>query len=304
MNPFLRIFLFLLLSVNAFSQTKTIQIETKRNADKSVDFYYNKSEPGSFLLSIKFKKLDNASSRDYQDVVKGIGGKIFSLQPINKNYGIGYSYTYSYIRGVINPNVDSLYVYILPFEKGKSVSVIESNFLGSSYFGSDSPKNWKAYHFKGIDCDTAFATRKGLVVKVIDNFENDTLSYYTSKQNEIVVEHQDGTFARYTGFQKNGIFVENGQTVYPYTSLGILIKNTNSESELGFMVYFLTDSITEPDPKQTLNNQTSRNEFLTPLFYTSEGKQKLQNRSSYIVDFDDSTLFLEYTKRELKKMRK
>lgn len=304
MNSLLRIFLLLLISTNVFSQTKTIQIETKRNADKSVDFYYKKSEPGSFLLSIKFKKLDNSSSRDYLEVVKSSGGKIFSLQPINKNYGIGFSYTYTYIRGDINPNIDSAFVYILPFRKGKSILVTESNFIGSSYFGSDSPKNGKAYYFKGIDCDTAFAARKGLVVKVTDDFENDTLSYFTSKQNEILIEHQDGTFARYTGFQKNGIFVETGQMVYPQTSLGIVNKNTNSESKLGFMVYFLISSGFDLKSTQTLNNQTSNHEFITPLFYTSEGTQKLQNRTSYTVDFDDATLFMEYTKRELKKMKK
>ena len=50
---------FLFIALNAFTQTKTIEIEYQRNKDHSVDFFYKKSEPGSYLLSLKFKNVKN-----------------------------------------------------------------------------------------------------------------------------------------------------------------------------------------------------------------------------------------------------
>ena len=116
-------------------------VKQKRNPDNNVDFYFEKSEPGSFLLSVKFKSVFNSHVADYLGVVKAGSGKFLSLRPIAKNNPISFSYSYSFIRGIPNPKVDSSFIYAFPFAKGKTVLVNELNyfllfflFLGLRFF--------------------------------------------------------------------------------------------------------------------------------------------------------------------------
>lgn len=293
----------IIFNLNVFSQAETIAVWHERNSDNSVDFYFEKSEPGSFLLSVKFKSVDNSYTDDYLGVVKLNSGKVLSLRPIVKYNPISFSYTYSFMRGVLNPKVDLSFVYVFPFAKGKMVLVNELNYLGRSHMNNEKPKNWKAYQLVSFDTDTIFASRKGLVVKVIDDFELDTVNYFLSEKNEILVEHSDGTFASYSGFKKNNLFVEKGQVVYPQTPLGISEKDKDSNiSRLIFKINFLIDS--DSKSNETLISRRGRYEYLTPLFYTSEGKAKLEPRTSYTVDFDEDILLYEFTKKEIRKYRK
>lgn len=308
----LSIIAFFFITLNAYTQTKTIEIEYQRNKDHSVDFYFKKSEPGSYLLSLKFKNVVNNYSPDYLGVISGSSGKITTLKPFNINNGISFSYSYSYIRGIPNPKVDAAFTYLLPFSKGNKVLVRELNFIGSTQFGNESPKNWKAYQLISFDNDSVFASRKGLVIDVIDQYEMDTTSYFTSKKNEVLVEHVDGTYGSYSGFEKNGIFVEKGQMIYPQTPLGILgksistlkidgeIKNA-SISKLNFKIYFLIDA--SENRNETLYNQKSRFEYITPIFYTTGGNQILKKNSYYTADYDENILVFELTRKELKKRK-
>lgn len=309
----LSIFFLLLISINASTQTKPIEIEYKRNTDKSVDFFFKKNEPGSYYLMLKFKNLTNAYPSDYLGVVKGYGGKIISLKPSNPKDGISFSYTYSYFRGIPNPKIDSSFIYLLPFSKDKKVLINEMNFLGTTHFGNELPKNWKAYQFLAFDTDTAFASRKGLVVDLIDYYETDTTSYFTSKKNEVIIEHADGSFASYQGFNKNEIFVQKGQTILPQAPLGVLRKiiiplDAKEKSygaylaKLNFKLYFLID--TDLKVNETLNNHKSRFEYISPYFYTSDGIMKLQNKTNYTVDFNEKTLLFEFSRKELKNRKK
>lgn len=299
MRNLLILFSLLLLNLLAFGQKAVIKLETRVNPDKSVDIYYDKTEPGSYTVSIKFKKLENAYSADYVGVIKSSLGKLYSLQPINKNNGIGLSYSYTYFRGEVNPKVDTSFVYLLPFNKGKSTFVDELNYLGTTIFGNELPKNWKSYQFISFDSDTIYAARKGLVVNVIDGNDYDTISYFTDKKNEVLVEHSDGSWASYKGLSKNAIFVSKGQTVYPQTPIGILGNREGKQiNKLLFSVFFLTDA--DDKPNETLLNKKSRYQFITPLFYTSEGILTVTPRTYYTADYTEAILTKEFTKKELK----
>jgi len=299
MRNLLILFSLILLNLLALGQKAVIKLETRVNPDKSVDIYYDKTEPGSYTVFIKFKKLDNAHSADYVGVVKSSIGKLYSLQPINKDAGIGLSYSYNYFRGELNPKIDSTFTYLLPFEKGKSAYVDESGYLGKTFFGNELPKNWKSYQFTSFDTDSIFTSRKGLVVNVIDEYEYDSISYYTSKKNEVLVEHSDGSLTWYLGFSKNGIFVKKGQMVYPQTPLGVLGNREGKQiNKLFFSVYFLVDADTKTN--ETLKNKRSRYQYITPFFYTQEGLLKITPRTYFTADYTEAILTKEFTKKELK----
>ncbi len=282
-------------SLTVFAQSRALSVEYKRNKDGSYDFYYKKNDPGSFTLTVKLSKLKNTQSSGYNGIVKGSYGKLFKLRPIHDKVPISFSYTSSYIRGAVNPKVDKDFVYIFPFGKGKTVDVDEHDNLGEKYFDKTAPKNWKSYAFKLPSSDTVYAARKGVVVDVINLYQPDTLNNYRymRKRNRILIEHADGTFVSYSGFIKDKIFVRVGETVYPQTPLGTLDRYDARETYyLSFMVYFLTRE----------NNRTaSKREYLTPWFYTSEGKLQLASGEEYTVDFNNEILTQELTRREKKK---
>ena len=295
------------INIDLYAQQRTISVEYKRNDDKSYDFYYRKKDPGSFLLNVKLSKLKNTQSSGYKGVVKGSYGKLFKLRPIHDNTSISFSYTSSYIRGVPNPKVDKAFVYALPFGKGKTVDVNELTNLGETYFGEAPPKNWKAYEFKLPSSDTVYAARKGLVVEIVNLYRADTLNTYnyTRKTNRILIEHSDGTLASYSGFMKDKIIVRKGQTIYPQTPLGILGRYDNRNTySLRFSIYFLSNTNLGVKRKKNAPDPKSRYEYITPYFYTPEGKSNLIPGRKYTVDFNDVLLTHELSKREIKKLRK
>ena len=148
--------------------------------------------------------------------------------------------------------------------------------------------------------------RKGIVVKITNEYKADTLleKRFTSKRNSIVIEHSDGTYASYTGFKKDSIFVELGQIAYPQTKLGIIDVFNNGQYRLSFSIYYLINNNLDFKEKQTLKNVKSRNKFLTPYFSTEHGIIKLTPNKKYIVAFNEPILFKELTKREKKKYKK
>lgn len=286
----------------ALGQSKEVDIRYVVNSDNSVDFFYDKDHPGSYTVSVDFSNLTNASYSDFPRVIKGASGKLFTLKPLNIDRGIGFSYNYTYIRGKLNPKVDNSFTYLLPFGKGTKTFVQELRNLNQVLFGRKLPTEWKAYQFTTSDTDTVRAIRKGLVIEVVDEYELDTISSYTSKKNIISIEHPDGTIAEYRGFLKSEILVKPGDTVYPHTRLGLIGKPTDShDNKLNLMIFFLTDDDIHGRARSNVYNYESMYQFITPDFYSSKGKIKLSNNNSYTVDVKTDMVTAEMTKKEIKK---
>jgi len=216
------------------------------------------------------------------------------------------SYRHTYIRGVYNPKVDEDYVYTLPFKKGKMISARETSNLSNKYFSAELPQNWKSFVFKTKETDTVVAARKGIVIKVEKGYKMDTISNFTSKTNYVIIEHKDGTIARYSGFSKNGVFVREGQKVYPQSFLGVFnSKNKKGNTSLiHFNVSYLTNIKIDENLKKKLKDKKSRSTFLNPNFLTTDGILKLKNKQQYTVDITEDIFLSEFTRREKKKYKK
>ena len=294
------------ITFQLFGQTNKIELSYQRNKDNSVDFYYKKNAPGTYTIKLQFKQLSNANASDFTTEIVGSYGLLTSLRPINKQQGIGFSYTYSYILGTVNPSkLDSLFVYVLPFKTGSEIQVQNMYYLNEAYFGSEKPINWKAFEFIAPEQDTVYAIRKGIVVDLKDNFELDSISHFTSNLNSILIEHLDGTYALYSGFSKKGIFVKLGEMVYPHSAVGILRdKKTNYLKTLRLVIYYNTAKGIENYKHLTLSTQNTTFKGINPFFQTSEGAVQLYPIKKYKVIFNDELFFKEFSKREIKKYLK
>ncbi|MDC0176843.1 M23 family metallopeptidase [Polaribacter sp.] len=295
-----------ILSISIHSQKKKIEIKYERKSDRSIDFYYKKNVPGSYYLTLKFDNLENChSSKIYKKVVKYDSGSLFTLEPSNKNKGISFSYKIKYIIGNPKPEINENITYVLPFKTGKFVKIVEASNVGEKYFGSKKPVDWKSFIVYSNQPDTIYSMRKGIVVKIIDKYENDEKfkKTYTSKRNRILIEHKDGTYATYKGFDKNQIFVKLGQKVYPHTILGKLEKFNKTNYRLDFNTFHYLENLLE-DTENTLKKRNHKTKYLNPKFYIDNVVKKIESRQNYNVSFNEGIKLQEFSRREKKKYEK
>lgn len=298
--------IFYFLTIASYAQERELTINVKTNPDKSVTFSTELINPGSYTIILNFKDLNNSSTvGDNVYKVKYNGQSFLTLKPNNKDQGIGYSYTYSYIRGELNPKYDKEFVYTLPYTNGKKVRAGESSFVNATYFGATTPADWKAYRFYTSQSDTVTAIRKGTVVSVKDIYVMDESGKqaYTSQVNEIIIEHADGSLATYRGFRK-GIYVKLAQVVFPGTPLGVSSNNSGSGQ---FNISLLLTYLQSVDfaKKQEIKESKSMYGFITPYFYSLvNGKEILISNQTYTVVSSPEISQKEMTKKELKNVLK
>ncbi len=259
---------------------------------------------GSFYVVTKFNKLTNSLDRKIAKVVSGRQGRLASLKPIDPKKWIDYSYTYRSMRGNPNARIDKDFTYILPFKKNTEVYVRSLYNLGK-HFNEEKPKNWTAYQFYTKGEQQVVAVRKGLVVKVVDEFQTDTTQIFSFKRskNEVLIEHSDGSLASYKGLKRGSITVKEGQTVKPNDVLGSSDRyDKKGKFEIRFCIYYL-------DKKGvwdigTKGKKAKLYAYIKPLFYTPKGKSFLEMRKMVIAACTEEIIMEEFSRREKKKYLK
>lgn len=289
----------------AGAQEQALILESKRNENQSVDFSYRKTDPGTFTVVVNFNTLTNASNPGTSFTARDYSGRLFSLTPTTKEQGIGYGYSVFYIRGKLKPKYDPNFIYLLPYKNEAKVQVAEVGFLGAAYFGDTTPEDWKSYRFYTTDQDTVTAIRKGVVVDIKDLYETagDNGVSYTSKTNDLIIEHTDGTLASYRGFKKGSFTVKLGQTVFPGTSLGLNSRyDGNGRYNVSIMLTYLKSSDLE-NRSTSITKSKSFYGFITPHFLTADNADEmLVSQKIYMATSTPEVVQKEMTKKELKQL--
>ena len=300
--------LILLLFIPYVIFAQDFKIEHKVNDDKTVDFSYKKLSPNSVTVIVNFSFLENSlNPTNIVEKVSKPEGRLFSLKPINNEQNIGFNYSYSFFNHKVNPRIDKDFVYILPYKKEIQMYVEELSYLGSTYSDKEEPKGWKSYSFSSNEVQQIFPVRKGVVVEVIRDFDIDTTKTFTyySKMNSVKIEHSDGTIAMYSGFNKNKIYVNIGDLVYPnYNILGeTVLYDKRKKYRINFSLYYYSTKNGVKLSNLFQNNQIE-NVYVTPTFYQNGESVKLKKDSFYESDYNDKTLFQNFSKRQIKKYKK
>jgi murein DD-endopeptidase MepM/ murein hydrolase activator NlpD len=103
---------------------------------------------------------------------------------------------------------DTSFVYQLPFEAGKAYTLIQGYYSGFSH------KNRAALDFKMKRGTKICAARNGIVVRVREDSDQGGLNKkYLPYANNVVIQHEDGSWSGYWHIQKNGALVNVGDTV-------------------------------------------------------------------------------------------
>lgn len=293
---------FMILTIlfkDANAQDLPIKISIDRRMDNSVDFNYEKRTYGSWFISVELSNLRNAESNGCSTIICGNAGRLFTLKPKDPKQGIGFSYTYMYLQGKPNPNINEDVVYQLPFKKGTKINVNSLGYLGNEV-GVAAPKTWKAFQFITEKEEVVVAVRRGLVIEVINEPLSETADDFSFFINEIIIEHKDGTLAKYSGFKAGSIRVKQGETVYPNSELGYAGKyDSENRCQIGLFLFYLnTRDLFNIKTDVERANQYG---YLNPVFCYEGGKSVLLMNNNYVADCSDEIITQEFTKREKKK---
>ena len=301
------IWLIIFLSFQySFSQNHVV-LRTERNQDNSVDVFYSKDVPGNYCIYLNFTSYENTLTPEHKFIIDDYEGKLFTLKPTNKDKYIQFSYNYTYKRGIPNPKLDSTFVYLLPFKNNCCMKVWYLTNLGAKYFHQEEPKNWNAFQFICNKTDTICSARKGIVVSVVADYSVDTtqLVTYSSNRNTILVEHKDGTFAKYEGFDKDKIFVKQGSLVLPNQPLGVLSQYDKSGTyQLRFSVYYLIEPKIDNSSDNSDKKRKMDYNYVNPYFQTTDGLLRLAQNKKYTTQITEDVIVKELSARELKKRNK
>ena len=301
------ILLLLFIPLISFGQKNIIDVDYVINNDNSVSFNYKKNVVGSYLLILEFSNLSNTrAQRRVSKILKNNSGSLFlKLKPINEENSIGFQYRTMYFKGSVNSKVNEDYPYILPFNKGDKITPRDLYSIENRYLNEEVPEGWKSYSFTFNEKKEVKAIRKGIVIEIKGTYTPDysiEASFY-SEQNSISIEHIDGTVATYKGFDKNTIQLKEGETVYPQTTLGQLVKYDKRDI---YRLYLTLYSYTTKDNISLFNLNSSDDygiTYLTPKFYVRNSLEILKDNNEYLVDFDEKTQFKEMRKKEIKKFK-
>jgi murein DD-endopeptidase MepM/ murein hydrolase activator NlpD len=111
---------------------------------------------------------------------------------------------------------DSSPVYLLPFEKGNKV------FLIQAYESKMSHKGERALDFKVRKGTPVCAAREGIVIAAREDSDKGGLKPENlSDGNYISIQHKDGSVAHYWHLKKDGVLVNAGDTIKAGQLIGV-----------------------------------------------------------------------------------
>lgn len=300
----LKLFTLFCFGFNTYGQIEGVRVTYTRNPDNSCDFYYQKSSPGTYHLIVKFESLKNTDKYFYEGNIKENSGFIFKLKPIKPEKKIKFICEPYYIKGNPKPDIDKNFKYLLPFKKGENISIWSIMTLMSELTEGDNHYAGFLNFSESNQNQSIHAMRKGIVIEIDNNHDFDPKSFdiYYEKRNFIIIEHEDGTYAKYAGFKKDAINVKIGQTVLPTDYLGYLEKSVDKQYHLFFDIYYrayVNDVF--PDKKKDLNKRITKK--LNPFFQTNKGLIALDDKKyesqDYTVTTPENIIKQELTKKEL-----
>ena len=278
-----------------------LKLETKRNADESVNILAKTYSPGTFGIVMEFTGLTNTSHPRWSYASVRGSGTVATLRPLSSEQGVGYSYVYTYNRGRANPRHSASVTYRLPFSAGKTCLCNTLSYLWEDI--RDRPEEWHPWMFHMEKGDTVFAMRKGRVVDIHDGEDpvsDSAVVSYSSHSNKMIIEHEDGTLAYYNVLEKNSFMVKVGDIVYPDTPLALAGSFDKIYYQVRVNVRMLRVDFGKMSDSGDLSDALYYSD-INPVFMTEKGPAALIPKESYKSVVTVDIVEAEMTKKEIKK---
>lgn len=291
-----RLFAYLIFII-IFTTQSFAQIEvTTQYRDNDVVFDASSMQYGTYTLVLKFTELRGyrGSIGDSKVIIgQGNNSSIYRLTSEGGNSPY-YRYSYTYYRGKYNskPNLD--YPYLLPATTGKSLGIARFENMNYKYGKTDNDTDsilGIVFNYRGID--TVCAIRSGQIVEIEyskkqrSDSEQGFVYYDKLSQNIIMVEHADGSIARYVCISAVNILPKEGDRIIAGQPMAIFTKE-DERNRMGLHLFHLDRNL--------------KNQVIHPRFYMEEGFVQPEFGKRYKSASTKEIIEKELSKKEKKKL--
>lgn len=205
-----------------------VQIVAEQDQERNLTLFSFNDSKIPYTVQIHFVKLENLESLQgdlLYKLAKPGKSTLVKLQSIYGNVQTGFRYNTKLYKGDIQPSIPFESPYLIPVEKGISVS------MRPLLANQNLPEN-RRYTGVGFFFDQSAsicAPRKGIVseIKMDVTKAAEGLADFSS-ENYVEIYHQDGSFTRLSGLKANSAKVVVGDTVIPGQALAESSTQGNS----------------------------------------------------------------------------
>ncbi len=287
-----------------------IYVHWIKNNRGEYEFFCDNRSFSNYTVEVSFTEFVNLQTTDVIlpakiEVPPGLNRRLFILRKSTLGLSSHFQYRHRSYKGCPEPKIDTGFAYLLPVAPGKSARVSELNSLAAEYGDEAPPKDWYCLSMHVQPGDTVYAARRGRVTNTREHAALQDSGYtYSNDDNYIEIEHNDGTFGKYSVFRDDAIFVHPGDYVEAGQPIGIAGGDKYASGpQVRFSVFYhLDQDVLDKDGNST--GKTRHWAFVPLYFWTKDnGKMRLVNRSTYTSDHPGDLVTQEMNKREAKKWK-
>jgi murein DD-endopeptidase MepM/ murein hydrolase activator NlpD len=184
------------------------------DGEEGAEFYFENYQAFDVTLTLDIfesKNVDIPVEMPYTETFEGYSEiKLFDISIVDEEESWKYQYNYHWTRGNKYAKHDNSYVYALPYEKGKSYTVLQSYNGDFSHYGDDQ----YSLDFTMPEGTPIHAAREGIVVGMKDSYDKGGGSEdFKDYSNYVIIQHSDKTLGEYHHLKKQGVVVDVGDSV-------------------------------------------------------------------------------------------
>jgi len=245
MKKIMTILIFMSLLFTNLIQAQEIEVRYESDDNGELKFIASNSTRRPYFVVMEFSNLTGSMSITPGEAVRIEQGEkqLCTIKGVQGTQLFS-SYRYKYYTSDPTAKPDPDYPYLIPVKDGLSVRTIAVNNI-KTIFSKGTPANWYCIAFHTNDGDTICASRGGIVVESQDSEAGKDVSF-NRNDNFIDILHNDGTLARYTGFEINQVFPKIGERVVASQPLGIVVPGkSNKVAGIRLTVYHAAIDVKE-----------------------------------------------------------
>lgn len=281
-------FLFAFLVVKA----QLVQVEYNyNNVGDCILGAHNQAKTPLFL-NLWFTTLENTTFREPLPYVKKLDpgfNPLFTLPRESEEGAPYFIFQTKIFRSDPRPEINLNFPYLVPFAPGAKVKPVEVNNI-DGFWGTETPKNWKATGFAASPGTPVFAARQGQVVEIAGaRRTGDSQTWYNTLTNSVTLLQPDGTLITYKNVIDRQQSILLNQKIQAGEILGEVAPGSNEVVVVVYYYSLYADGL----------------QFIIPQFLTAPDKTEIVNSAQTIeVIHPDEVRGLEMTKKEQRQFLK
>ena len=255
------------------AQQTGVRVTARNAADNSLAFDAAITGYGTFTIRLAVADIRNHAGDDALTVTVTTGnegGEILSIAPQDAARPVTADFSWDWINGTLDATPDLGFIYRLPIAAGKSTTV-RSLTPAEAGMMRDNIADFRMWEFAMERNEPVFAIRKGTVIHV----EGYDAENGQAGGGTIIVEHADGTQARYASLRSGSALVAPGDTIFPDTPIalagGFSPEKAGELRSGGYGVQVGLYRYASNRNTALYPHMMAQTEFINPLFMTATG---------------------------------